>query len=124
MGNQMVWFVIVLLLIGVIFFMYQRQQNIIQRVKNTRKQRKQQKKFGPWGKWGDCSVECGGGIKQRTRDCLGNDCVGPYTQTKACNTDPCVQKTYYVPTYYPQSLLTYPRRWWGGRRRRHRIRRP
>lgn len=112
-NNNLIWLVVVIVLAAIIAYMFWNQNNM-------RKNRKG-KKFGPWSAWSNCSVECGGGIQQRNRDCMTNNCTGPYTQTRACNTEPCVQKTYYVPTYYPQSLY-YPRRfgwgWRGGRRGR------
>jgi len=62
---------------------------------------------GTWGEWSylnDCSVSCGGGVRDKTRSCDniadgGFDCNGEYgdaypeleneTATEACNEDPC-----------------------------------
>ena len=49
--------------------------------------------FGPWS---ECSANCGGGTKTRTRTCTnpapangGADCVGDATETQDCNTHKC-----------------------------------
>ena len=46
--------------------------------------------------WTECSVECGGGIRSRTRLCnnpaplnSGALCVGDGTETEECNPSPC-----------------------------------
>ena len=54
---------------------------------------------GGWSEWNDygsCSVECGGGIQTRTRECSnplpadgGNDCVGDLSETRNCNDQHC-----------------------------------
>merc|ERR1712038_102982 len=47
------------------------------------------------GEWSECTEECGGGQKSRSRDVLtpasngGNDCDGGATETNTCNTEPC-----------------------------------
>ena len=48
--------------------------------------------------WSSCSAECGGGTQTRIRTCLnpapvdgGADCQGDPEETRACNTDDCVQ---------------------------------
>jgi len=59
--------------------------------------------WGSWGAWASCSKTCGGGTRSRQRNCdspppsgLGDDCVGPSTETERCNTNscpaPCVDK--------------------------------
>ena len=51
--------------------------------------------FGPWSVWTQCSVSCGDGQHQRTRDEKqstlygGNNCSGDRYQTSACHLDPC-----------------------------------
>ncbi len=50
--------------------------------------------MGPWGDWGQCSAECGGGSRTRTREvltpksCGGADC-GIESEEQECNTQPC-----------------------------------
>ena len=47
-----------------------------------------------WSDWSDCSEECGGGMRSRTRTvtvdpiCGGTECPD-LTEEEACNTDPC-----------------------------------
>ncbi|XP_078352100.1 thrombospondin-2-like [Oculina patagonica] len=55
--------------------------------------------WSDFGEWGECSVTCGGGIKERTRTCTnpppahgGKDCVGNNKEEQECNTDPCPVK--------------------------------
>ena len=113
-NNNFIWLVVVIILTSIIAYMFWNQNNMQKNRMKRRAERMSKKdKFGPWSHWSNCSVECGGGIQQRNRDCMGDDCNGPYTQTRACNTNPCIQQTYYI----PQSLY-YPRRFgWGWRRR-------
>ena len=51
-----------------------------------------------WNGWSKCSVSCGGGTRQRDRQCTnpkpqhgGKDCseLGPIRQTEVCNTAGC-----------------------------------
>ncbi|XP_064625649.1 contactin-associated protein-like 2 [Lineus longissimus] len=47
-----------------------------------------------WATWDDCTAECGGGIKSRTRTCIppmhnGTSCVGSDTEQEQCNTQQC-----------------------------------
>ncbi|KAM6165457.1 hemicentin-1 [Erethizon dorsatum] len=53
-------------------------------------------KWAPWASWSACSVSCGGGARQRTRDCSdpvpqygGRKCEGSDIQSDFCNSDPC-----------------------------------
>ena len=58
---------------------------------------------GEWSEWSEydeCSVECGGGLKTRTRACDdpvpefgGLDCVGNSIETQTCNTFNCIYVT-------------------------------
>lgn len=59
--------------------------------------------WSEWSEYGECSVECGGGVQIRTRDCNnpapengGLDCVGNSTETQECNTCACVTVTTTV----------------------------
>ncbi|KAL5270907.1 hypothetical protein ACHWQZ_G001540 [Mnemiopsis leidyi] len=52
--------------------------------------------WGTWSAWSECSKECGGGTKTRSRECNnptpahgGNDCQGDSTKTQSCNTQNC-----------------------------------
>ncbi|KAF4095523.1 hypothetical protein G5714_023126 [Onychostoma macrolepis] len=52
--------------------------------------------WGQWAPWSECSAQCGGGAKIRTRECDnpapqsgGRECVGSGRQQKACNTHSC-----------------------------------
>ncbi|XP_055275069.1 hemicentin-1 isoform X4 [Moschus berezovskii] len=53
-------------------------------------------KWATWTSWSACSVSCGGGARQRTRDCSdpapqngGNKCEGRDVQSDFCNSDSC-----------------------------------
>lgn len=49
-----------------------------------------------WGEFGDCSTECGGGVKQRSRSVLtaaefgGSDCASDLVDEAPCNEHPCI----------------------------------
>ena len=52
--------------------------------------------WNSWSPWGDCSVTCGGSIKQRYRLCNdpepsngGADCEGEAVEVEECNTQKC-----------------------------------
>ena len=48
--------------------------------------------WSEWSEYGSCSLTCGGGVMARTRECsLQGQCVGPTTQSIACNVNPCLQ---------------------------------
>ncbi|XP_072686973.1 hemicentin-1 isoform X2 [Canis lupus baileyi] len=53
-------------------------------------------KWATWTSWSSCSVSCGGGARQRTRECSdpvpqygGSRCEGSDVQSDFCNNDPC-----------------------------------
>ncbi|CAF0819035.1 unnamed protein product, partial [Rotaria sordida] len=53
-------------------------------------------KYTPWSEWSPCTVECGSGIRKRSRTCTdpspsckGKLCEGPSIDTEVCNTKPC-----------------------------------
>nr|XP_044998229.1 hemicentin-1 isoform X3 [Jaculus jaculus] len=53
-------------------------------------------KWAAWASWSACTVSCGGGARQRTRDCSdpaphygGSKCEGTDVQSDFCNSDPC-----------------------------------
>jgi len=48
----------------------------------------------PWTNWGECSKECGGGEKFRTREKIpeqygGEPCIGENEESQPCNTHNC-----------------------------------
>ncbi|XP_052281797.1 coadhesin-like isoform X3 [Dreissena polymorpha] len=52
--------------------------------------------WATWSSWNTCSVTCGGGFYQRTRDCtypppplFGRMCTGPSSEIASCNTQHC-----------------------------------
>lgn len=94
-------YVIIIILVILISIMFYNQQNLIQMLN---KPEPIDGGFSDWSNWGPCSVNCGGGIQKRVRSCNnpepqygGDVCVGPYEETQACNTDPCLTRTYYTP---------------------------
>ena len=55
--------------------------------------------WGNWESWSQCTVTCGGGKTERTRECNnpapasgGDDCEGDATQTRECNKHKCKGK--------------------------------
>ncbi|CAJ0609951.1 unnamed protein product [Cylicocyclus nassatus] len=42
-----------------------------------------------WSDWSACSCTCGEGMKQRRRECMGNNCQGPDYDTAPCDMGPC-----------------------------------
>ncbi|XP_052221435.1 coadhesin-like isoform X2 [Dreissena polymorpha] len=47
-----------------------------------------------WGTWGECSTTCGGGLRNRSRECDqpkhgGDYCAGPSEQAEVCNDIAC-----------------------------------
>lgn len=59
--------------------------------------------FGEWTRWsefGQCSAECGGGYRYKTRECVSicdgvtrvDNCVGDYDHESPCNTNPCPEQ--------------------------------
>ncbi|XP_041359749.1 SCO-spondin-like isoform X3 [Gigantopelta aegis] len=47
-----------------------------------------------WSAWGACNTTCGGGARERTRDCEkpkygGADCIGHSSEYLVCNENPC-----------------------------------
>jgi len=52
--------------------------------------------FSEWTAWTACPATCGGGLQTRTRTCTnpaprlgGKDCVGAFSESRACNTEEC-----------------------------------
>ncbi|XP_023559876.1 hemicentin-1 [Octodon degus] len=81
-------------------------------------------RWSPWGSWSACSVSCGGGTRQRTRDCSdpvpqygGSKCEGSDIQSDFCNTDPCPIHGNWSPW---SSWGTCSRTCNGGQMRRYR----
>ncbi|KAI6191416.1 Semaphorin-5B-like, protein [Aphelenchoides bicaudatus] len=45
--------------------------------------------WGSWGTWSQCSVNCGGGLRSRSRSCpILNVCAGPAFEQSKCNEHP------------------------------------
>lgn len=47
-----------------------------------------------WSQWEECNVTCAGGLQSRYRDCIGTafggqNCTGPSSETRECNTQFC-----------------------------------
>ncbi|CAH1799693.1 unnamed protein product, partial [Owenia fusiformis] len=47
--------------------------------------------YGPWSPYTSCSVTCGEGMRQRTRDCLlsANNCTGNFEDQTSCTNPAC-----------------------------------
>lgn len=52
--------------------------------------------WGPWSPWATCSVTCGGGVKNRMRECNspepqygGRKCIGKASDSDSCNKKVC-----------------------------------
>ena len=65
-----------------------------------------------WGSWETCSVSCGGGIQNRTRECDGPyygglPCEGINLLQQECNTQPCPSKSSLCvnPFYLYESII-------------------
>jgi hypothetical protein len=78
--------------------------------------------WSKWSDWSDCSVECGGGTRIRTRTCTnpkpscrGTNCVGGSSETQSCNTQSCSTTwTWQSFTYvscYPSTCSGDPCDW-------------
>ncbi|GFS05101.1 SCO-spondin-like [Elysia marginata] len=55
-----------------------------------------------WSNWSDCSVTCGGGVANRSRDCNGpkyggKDCEGPRVEHMICNEESCPEDGAWLP---------------------------
>ena len=51
----------------------------------------------PWASWSECTVSCGGGVRELRRECLnGSKCVGADTRLELCNEDECPGKQLLV----------------------------
>ena len=42
-----------------------------------------------WDTWSSCSQSCETGVQDRTRSCMGMNCVGNNTQVRVCETQTC-----------------------------------
>lgn len=52
--------------------------------------------WGPWSPWATCSATCGGGVKNRMRECNspqpqygGRKCIGKASDSDSCNKEVC-----------------------------------
>ncbi|XP_012591877.2 hemicentin-1 [Microcebus murinus] len=82
-------------------------------------------KWATWASWSACTVSCGGGARQRTRDCSdpapqhgGSKCEGSDVQSDFCNSDPCPTHGHWSPW---SGWGTCSRTCNGGQMRRHRV---
>jgi hypothetical protein len=41
-------------------------------------------RYSEWSKYSACTKSCGNGVRIRTRECFGDVCTGPATETKPC----------------------------------------
>ena len=50
-----------------------------------------------WSAWSRCSLTCGGGYRQQTRQCEpdGGGCGGSPTKTGTCNSQKCCKSRYF-----------------------------
>ncbi|XP_018408468.1 PREDICTED: hemicentin-1 [Nanorana parkeri] len=81
-------------------------------------------KWSHWGSWTPCSVSCGGGLRQRTRECSnpqpqsgGHKCKGKAFENEFCNGDLCPIHGNWGPW---SAWGTCSRTCNGGQRRKHR----
>ncbi|KFO28580.1 Hemicentin-1 [Fukomys damarensis] len=81
-------------------------------------------RWAPWASWSACTVSCGGGTRQRTRDCSdpvpqygGRKCEGSDIQSDFCNNDPCPTHGNWSPW---SAWGTCSRTCSGGQMRRYR----
>nr|DBA18217.1 TPA: hypothetical protein GDO54_016492 [Pyxicephalus adspersus] len=81
-------------------------------------------KWSPWGSWTPCSVSCGGGLRQRSRECSspqpqygGHKCKGKAFENEFCNGDLCPIHGNWGSW---SAWGTCSRTCNGGQRRRHR----
>ncbi|GFN97244.1 sco-spondin-like, partial [Plakobranchus ocellatus] len=56
----------------------------------------------PWSAWSSCSVTCGGGVANRSRECDGPyhggwDCEGDLVEKRACNEESCPENGLWQP---------------------------
>ena len=68
--------------------------------------------WSAWGAFGACSVTCGNGTKERTRECLdpyttGGNCTGSSFETTSCNDATCGTGTGMYPYFTKNSNLTH-----------------
>ena len=58
--------------------------------------------YTDWTEFSECTVSCGGGTQERSRDCTkpkpahgGRDCegLGPAKESQTCNTEACPAQT-------------------------------
>ena len=58
--------------------------------------------WSTWGMWEECSVTCGGGTQNRTRECIDDECpdysecIGDDSMSQPCNEDCCQSKCLQI----------------------------
>lgn len=59
-------------------------------------------RYSNWSQWSGCDADCGGGVRERMRQCIhhgsrGGSCssLGPSRMTQLCNLSPCEGKSLF-----------------------------
>ena len=62
-------------------------------------------RYGEWSKYSSCTKSCGNGVRIRTRECFGDVCTGPATETKPCkNLGACPSKWLLATLFYVYAI--------------------
>lgn len=67
--------------------------------------------WAEWKEWGECTATCGGGDTQRRREILiqamnrGDECKGPFDETKECHAEPCATTTTIAVTTSSEGVI-------------------
>jgi len=70
----------------------------IQKLTNGETERLIRQVWSEWGPWSACSVSCGGGVQDRSRECLADDlglCEDAFSEEEdVCNTQACPPRSF------------------------------